>query len=93
MRTILTVCAVVLITISGASAKSALSRSRESYIPQLSPSARVKPEPPKEQPKPQGGAQVRPNAPSCTSENASSPECSAATMQSVPVQTVPFRSR
>jgi hypothetical protein len=85
MRTILMACAVALLAIPQASARNLGSRGGESYMPQLSPSVRVKPEAPKAQPKSQGGAQIRPNAPSCTSENASSPECSASTLQSAPV--------
>ena len=65
----------------------------ESYVPQLSPSARVKPQAPTVRPKPQSGPQVRPSTPILTAENASSPECSAATQQSSPVQTIPFRMR
>jgi hypothetical protein len=93
MRTILIACAVAFLTIAGAGARNMGLRGGESYVPQLSPSARVKPEAPKAQAKPQTGAQTRPNAPSCTSENASSPECSASTLQSAPVQTAPVRTR
>lgn len=93
MRILVAVCALTLVSVSVASARNLSSRSGESYVPQLSPSARVKPEAPKQDAKPQAGGQMRPNTPSCTSANSSSPECSAATQQSVPVQTVPFRTR
>jgi hypothetical protein len=94
MRTVLMACAIALLAaVPEAGARNRGSHGAESYVPQLSPSVRVKPEAPKEQPKTQGGAQMRPNTPSCTSENASSPECSASTLQSAPVQTIPFKTR